>query len=320
MQVLLTLLVVLTTQVATAQKQTGFHQNLDSVQIVTSDIDHYLKAYKMAQKDPAQRSQIYQQEYIDQASVGLKDYYQRRIQSVEAFVKNQDEKPKFYAAIVPALEQVSQQKSAIRKGLQKIKELYPQASFPNVYLVVGRWNSGGTVSDNGLLLSADMLSKSAAVPTDELVGWQQLAYKPASYLPDVVVHELIHTLQARPSGERTLLKMAIREGMADFLTELATGKNPSDHVYEWAKPQERVLWQEFKQDMNGAEPKGWLQELPKRSDRIADLGYYEGYEIVKAYYEQALDKEQAIHDMLTMADYGMLFTQSGYEAKMTNIK
>ncbi|MBD2752176.1 gliding motility protein GldB-related protein [Spirosoma validum] len=315
MRVLFTLL-VLTAQLATAQKSTGFHSDLDSVQIITSDIDHYLKAYKMTQKEPAQRNQIYQREYIDQASIGLKDYYQRRIQSVEAFVKNQDEKPKFYAAIVPALEQVSQQKPAIRKGLQKLKELYPQAAFPNVYLVVGRWNSGGTVSDNGLLLSADMLSKSAVVPTDELVDWQRLAYKPASYLPDVVVHELIHTLQARPSGERTLLKMAIREGMADFLTELATGKNPSDHIYQWAKPQERVLWQEFKQDMNEAEPKGWLQELPKRSDRIADLGYYEGYEIVKAYYEQATDKKQAIQDMLTMADYGMLFTQSGYEKKM----
>lgn len=319
MRILFTLF-VLTAQLATAQKTTGFHANLDSVQIVISDIDHYLKAYKMAQKQLDQRNQIYQREYIDQASIGLKDYYQRRIQSVEAFVKNQDEKPKFYAAIIPALEQVSQQKPAIRKGLQKLKELYPQAVFPDVYLVVGRWNSGGTVSDNGLLLSADMLSKSATVPTDELVDWQRLAYKPASYLPDVVVHELIHTLQARPSGERTLLKMAIREGMADFLTKLATGKNPSDHIYKWAKPQERVLWQAFKKDMNEGEPKGWLQELPKRSDRIADLGYYEGYEIVKAYYEQAADKKQAIGSMLLMTDYEILFTQSGYEKKMAMAK
>ena len=307
-------------QLALAQKPTGFHNNIDSIQIVTSDIDHYLKAYRLAQKDPAQQSQIYQHEYIDQASVGLKDYFDRRIQSTEAFVRNQQQKPKFYAAILPALEQVKKQEPAIRQGLRKLKELYPEAVFPNVYLLVGRWNSAGTVSDNGLLLSADMLSKSATVPLEELDDWQRLVYKPASYLPDVVVHELIHTLQARLKGERTLLQMAIREGMADFLTELATGRNPSDHIYDWAKPKEKVLWLEFKQDMSGQEPKGWMQEAPKGANRIADLGYYEGYEIVKAYYQQAADKKQAIRTMLTMENYSELLAKSGYETKMTGVK
>jgi uncharacterized protein YjaZ len=35
---------------------------------------------------------------------------------------------------------------------------------------------------------------------------------------------------------------------------------------------------------------------------FADLGYFIGYKIVKSYYKQATDKEQAIKDIIEMND------------------
>jgi uncharacterized protein YjaZ len=79
---------------------------------------------------------------------------------------------------------------------------------PDVHFVIGRFNSGGTVSRAGSIIGAEMLPEPAEVP------W-------------LVTHELIHFQQPRLANGRTLLVQSIREGAADFIAELATGRPPS---------------------------------------------------------------------------------------------
>jgi hypothetical protein len=84
---------------------------------------------------------------------------------------------------------------------QALKELYPEATFPPVYFVVGRFNSGGTVSKKGLILGVEMMK--------DLEG-----------LVPLVAHELIHFQQKQPLLGTTLLEQGVLEGGADFMGEL----------------------------------------------------------------------------------------------------
>ena len=51
------------------------------------------------------------------------------------------------------------------------------------------------------------------------------------------------------------------------------------------------------------------------SGRPADLGYYIGYHIKKAYYDRAPDKARAIREILHIADARQFLARSGYGAR-----
>jgi uncharacterized protein YjaZ len=122
-------------------------------------------------------------------------------------------------------------------------------------------------------------------------------------VPAIVAHELIHTQQLR--GPRsTLLARAIVEGAADFLGELISGLNMDLHVYEWAAPREAELWDDFRDVMGGEANAGWLYGS-RSEDEPADLGYWMGYQIVKAYYDRAEDKHAAVREIATVTDFGV---------------
>jgi uncharacterized protein YjaZ len=110
-----------------------------------------------------------------------------------------------------------------------------------------------------------------------------------------------------------LLAACIKEGAADFLAELISGKHINQHVHEFANPKEKELWLEFKDRMDKKEYTGWLYSSAK--GRPNDLGYWMGYKITKAYYDQAQDKKAAIREILTIKNFNSFLTQSGYANK-----
>jgi uncharacterized protein YjaZ len=46
-------------------------------------------------------------------------------------------------------------------------------------------------------------------------------------------------------------------------------------------------------------------------DHPADLGYWVGYQICKAYYNKSADKKKAVEDMLNIKDYKGFYDKSG---------
>jgi len=47
-------------------------------------------------------------------------------------------------------------------------------------------------------------------------------------------------------------------------------------------------------------------------EKLGDLGYYVGYRISKAYYENSCDKRQAVRDVLNIRDFQDFFRRSRY--------
>lgn len=285
--------------------------------IVTSDIHNFWKAYDNVQKDTARAKELYSKYYFENASKGLQDYYASRIFSVEAFVANQKRKPAFYRAIRDNTLRVDEFKDQIQKSFAKLKEIYDDAIFPDVYFVIGRWTSAGTVSANGLLIGTDMMSKSDKVPLDELSLWEKSNYKSIDNLPYIVAHELIHSQQNNMKNDTTTLAASIREGMADFLGELISGKNINDRLHVFAKGKEKDIWKAFEKDIYLKRYQNWIgnaeQETPEHP---ADLGYWIGYQLCKSYYDEMPDKKQAVYDMLHIKDYKDFLMKSRYVEKL----
>lgn len=298
-------------------KQQQKLSNPKKAQLITTDIHNFWKAYDAAKKDTANMQSIFQKEYFDKATPGFEDYIATKIGSIEKFVANQKSKPLFYAAIRNNTLSIDKMKGDISNLFVKFKKLYAAAIFPDIYFVIGRFNSAGTVSDNGLLLGVDQISKSNDIPLQELNLWESKGIRNVRDLPIIVAHELIHSQQNSMRQDTTLISYAIQEGMADFFAELLTGVNPSQRQYDFAKDRKKKIWNDFAAEMYLNRYNNWIangdQETP---DHPSDLGYYIGYEICKSYYDEMPDKKQAIIDMFHISDYKDFLKKSKYEEKM----
>ena len=123
-------------------------QSPPAVRLVTTDIDNFWKAYDAG--TPGDREDAFHKLYLGPASPGLRDFFEKRILSARLLADTVDRQaPKFYAGIRPNTLQVEKQRLAILKYLARYAELYPDASFPPVYFVIGRLTSGGTTSNRG---------------------------------------------------------------------------------------------------------------------------------------------------------------------------
>jgi len=277
--------------------------------ILTSDIDRFWAAYDTS--TPSNRAKVFQSEYLDKGSSGLDAFVDLRIDSAEKLAASVRAYEQYYLSTRPEMSRIAELEPEIRASFAALDTLYANATFPPVYFLVGRMSTGGTISDEGILIGTEMFSRPADAPLDELTEWHRAITGPVEDLPHIVAHELIH-MQQRYGGETTLLHQSILEGSADFLGEMISGRTVNQQVYDWADPREAELWAEFQQEMNGTLLENWLYQGNTDTDRPADLGYWMGYQIVEAYYQNAENKRQAVYDMLTVQDAQAFLEASGY--------
>jgi hypothetical protein len=297
-----------------------FTDDPSKVNLITSDIANFWDAYDRIQKDSSDKAGTYQKYYLDKASPGMQNYWRLKVRGMDRFLKGHNSHEKFYAAIRKNALNVNSQKPEIIGYFKKFKEIYPAATFPDVYFIIGSFSSGGTVSDNGLLIGAEIFTKTPDIPIGELNLWEKNVYASPTILPTLIVHELIHFQQKGLAADTTLLHDALREGMADFMSELVTGQtiNKRQHIY--AKGKEKKIWEDFKKEMYLNRAYNWLANRKDETpDHPADLGYWMGYQICKAWYEEQTDTKKAVDAMLHIQDYKKFLEESKIEEKINNL-
>jgi hypothetical protein len=288
--------------------------------LVTSDIPNFWHVFdKASLKDAAD---LFQREYIDAGTPGLHGFLQALILNGRALAATVAARPKYYAAIrgsTLTLDQKPEIKEAIQASFRRLKEIYPEAIFPDVYFVIGRMNSAGTTDGGkGLLIGVEMNARDESTPVDELTDWERAVIGQIAHLPNIVAHELIHIEQRRAiprhgrSGEPTLLDQALAEGGADFLGEMISGGIINRVQRAYGDKHEQALWIEFSAAMHGTDSSHWLYEGDQAKDRPADMGYYVGFKICEAFYKREANKEEAIRRILAMSDPDALLKESGY--------
>ena len=284
-----------------------------AARLVTEDIPRFWAAFDA--RTTLGTARAIDSLYFAPGTLGLKDWIRLRLTDAKTMAATVDQVPGYYASARASTLRIATDEPKIRAAFTKLKSLYPEAVFPDVYFLIGRLSSGGTTSPRGLLIGAEMYGRTTDSSLAGLGPWLRQVLSTVDRVPAIVAHELVHYQQASRSS--SLLGHSLREGSADFLAELLTNDNINAHVHAWVhgdSTREAELWQEFSRDMLGNDYKQWFS-----SDNVAlrpkDLGYYMGYRITQAYYDSHADKMAAIKDILTTRDPAGFLAASGYASR-----
>lgn len=270
--------------------------------IHTADIDHFWTAYDAIQqaKDFSQKIAIINEQYINKGSKGLKAFMTAREYNDTLWVQLIDKLPKFWNSIRQNTLSIKNKTTEFEKAIKQLKQIYPDLKPAEMYFTIGGLRSGGTVKDNMVLVGAEIATGNVTTDVSEFSNsWLKNVFKGQS-LDNIVslnIHEYIHT-QQKPNGSN-LLSQAIREGSCDFIAELSIQKPLQTKYLNYGKANASSIKALFKKEMFFNDYTNWLYNGSQRAED-ADLAYYVGYEICKAYYQQARNKKQAIKDIIEL--------------------
>jgi hypothetical protein len=231
-------------------------------------------------------------EYIEKGSAGVKGFTQNRIINADSLFVVVKKRKTDYELSRNVLDGISGKEKRVRAIYSALKYWYPASKFPPVYFVYGRFNSGGTSSDNGIIIGTEMLKN-----LDGITG--------------LIAHELIH-YQQHVEGKDILLKWTLLEGGADFIGELISGESINNSLYKYGEQHLDKLCQEFVIILKNKDNQDWLYGTSKIDDRPNDLGYWIGYKITESYFNKQKDKQKAIEEILNIKDPMQFLKQSGF--------
>jgi hypothetical protein len=296
-------------------------ENQKNVQ--TIDIDHFWEAFDNLKKCKTFADSVnsFQQLYLDRATDGLIDFIRVRDLQAEKYVQLVAKYPKFYNSLRKNTFEVKKAEQTIEAVFLKFKELYPNFKPFKVCFAMGIMNTGGTISNNFVLIGTEITTSTKQMDLSEFEnneyrktfeGTEELL----SRIKRLVAHECVHTQQPKqidPNGIKCeLLYRALREGAADFIAELVSG-NPKTNGY--GDENEKQIWVQFKNELCNESSDSWLYNSSTVKDKPADLGYYVGYKIAQEYYNNASNKKQAIIDIIEMTDAIRFLELSKYDQK-----
>jgi hypothetical protein len=267
-----------------------------------------------------------QRHYLDGSGRGVEIFTPGRIVDASNLAAKVAQRTADYRhAIDACLPITSELDAELRAVYLAYRGLLPGHPLPEIHLVFGAGNSGGTAASDAQVLGLEVACRA---------GTSTEAYR--RYMRTMFAHETAHTWQpvVDESGIADLLLFAaLREGTPDYLAALVTGASPDPEREAWARPRERELWEQFQRDRQavvarasddfgrdsaagqglyrwfanyGAAPDGWPSEA----------GYWVGMQIAAAYVAGAADKRRAIEDLLELKDPQAILLASGYRDRM----
>lgn len=302
-------------------------QAQQKVEILTDDLDNFWMAYDKLPDCETKTDSIkaFQEHYIDKGTEGLVAFIKVRDFTASEYYQVVKKFPKFWASVRPRTEEVKKMRPEIERIYQQYAETYPGHKAPKICFAIGTLRTGGTTSKEFMLIGTEIVASDKYVDKSELNNWLQSVMKEESEILGIVSHEYVHTQQRINFGtiwaglNHRLLLMSLMEGSCDFLAKHITGVSINQHIIDYGEAHEAELWEEFQKEMYTNKFDNWLYQGNKTPKGVpADLGYYMGYKIAQAYYEQADNKEKALKDILRIKGYKRLLKKSGYADKAKN--
>lgn len=231
-------------------------------------------------------------DYVEKGSAGVRGFTNGRIINADSLFAMVKRKKEDYALTRNVLNGISTKEKRVRAIYSALKYWYSNAKFPPVYFVYGRFNSGGTSSDDGIIIGTEKLQN-----LDGVTG--------------LIAHELIH-YQQKIEGNDMLLKWVLNEGGADFIGEFISGESINSSAYNYGEKNTTKLYKEFVTRLKQKDYQDWLYGTSGKDDRPNDLGYWIGYKIVEAYFNKQVDKHKAITEILNIKEPLLFLKESGF--------
>jgi hypothetical protein len=288
-------------------------------QLVTDDVDRYWRAYDAGGKSG--NSTAFQRRYLDSATAGLREFIGLRQLTAASLAQVAGAYPAYFDALHAWWSTANRSAvlSTIRANYARVKQLYPNAFFPPVTLLVGRYSTAGTAGTSGLLVGFEFFGTDANAPLGALNSFARDNQKSwATDLAPLVAHEHTHYLSLRAGATSArngapLYARVLHEGVAEFIAELVAGQPTYLTFFRRWQANEANYFAEFLQEKDGTDVSRWLYNQGSTTGgRPGDLGYFIGYRVAQAYYLRATDKAQAVRELIELRDPAALLAQSGY--------
>jgi hypothetical protein len=288
---------------------------------VLNDIERFLEAHESMRRGRSAFGAA--AHYVDGATPGLRAYLAAYQVTARDFVAAFQARPNFYAGLAEIGERVAAYDNEIARVEQELRTLAPRTPSVPVFCFIGVMRYGATVKEVttdggenslGVLVPVELLAMTSATDMTEFPEGRR-GRGELSDLPQMVCHELAHVAQIRLQGlevYRSLyrdrsrgnhLGYAIREGGADYLAYLATGKLRERHQY--LAEHERALWRAFEPLLYqpAANSQGWFSGFDtQHPERPAQLGYAIGWSICRQFHAESTDPDQALATLLSAVD------------------
>lgn len=291
----------------------------------TRDIDNFWTAYDMlySAEDFEDSVNIIQTHYIDNATDGLKEFINLRNFTAEEYVIKLAQYPKFWKSVRPLTVSIVDSKPIIDSIFTTYSSLLPDYQQPDICFAIGCLRTGGTTRDNLILIGAEIAAADTTVDKSEMDGWLSSIIGNTGNIESMIAHETIHIQQFSHFfirfSSQPLLTQAILEGVADYIPKKFLDLEINSAVYDYGQNHECSLWNEFRADIqnNSKNYKNWLYK-GNQQGKPADLGYFMGYKIAEAYYENEEKKQKALKWLLDPRKYKKLYRKSDYNEKACN--
>lgn len=275
-----------------------------AIEIETEDVTRFFEVYDAANGRPT--ADVLQHEYLDVGTAGLHHLADVRNVTGERIAQAILDNPERYADAKSCLDVLPRVRERLDVTFEALLDIYPGAQKPPVTIAVGRGRplaiaGPGTGVQIGLEV---MCSSLAARFFDERVD---------DRFVHVIAHEYIHAQQAPAlagTEELTVLERALVEGIAEFVGELISGGLANVGVARSAAGREQAIETRFTAGLDKRDLSEWFDNTTEED--VGQLGYWVGYRIAKAFYEQAPDKRAAVREMFQMTDARAFFDRSGW--------
>ena len=187
-------------------------------QFITKDIANFWNAFDSL--EAGYEGNPFEDLYIKKGSAGIQAFMAGRIESGTSLLnKVRERKGDYVKARENSLSMLDKEKQC-RATFLALKYLYPQAVFPPVYFVIGRFNSGGHSHPDGLVIGAEMV-QSADVPDMLRTNWYitsrialqkktATCWQPVSTRAARILSESLYQVEA-PTSKRMLTAMRMRK-------------------------------------------------------------------------------------------------------------
>lgn len=298
--------------------------------ITTIDIQHFWEAYDKLKDAKSHQDSIntIQEHYLDRATDGLKEFQKVRYFAAEFYIERIKMYKKFYESVRNNTLLFSESED-LPSIISEINKIYPESTPAKIALVVGPMSTGGTISNNYLLIGIEMISGDKNCEVSEIKNenlksdiLSRINQKDVLFfVKETIAHEYIHTQQKsvnKNACQCILLEHVIKEGVASFISEKLIMKRNAEvqnRAAIYVNENEKKLWEEMKNQLCTNDLSNWLFNASQSKDRPGDLGYRIGYKIAEAYYENAIDKQDAIKEMIEMDNPLLFLDKSRYDLK-----
>lgn len=267
--------------------------------ITTSDVTLFFQIYDAAGGHPT--AEDLQGKYIEGGSPAVREFVPYRIVSGEALATEILREPQVYAAARRCLSALPEVQSRLRAVFARFADLYPDAKFPPVTILVGRNNTAGTSSPSGVLIGLE-----------KMCGTVQPGGTVADRFVHLIAHEYAHVEQSKMDTITTpnLLQRSLKEGVAELMAELTSGAVSMPEIGPWASERETTIKQRFLQELHDTKYGDWLYNGEGSREWRGDIGYWVGYRIARTYYDHMANKRLAVKDLLGGKDADAILLES----------